>query len=157
MIFLFLVGTRGTTFAEICLRLEADCRTSGWTFIITFFIDGDPLQKRTSGAVGRKWNGSPLLVTGSGPSCCCKQSEYRLAKKRDRWLRKNKCTDSVPLPRGLHIQDQFAAVEDLKLFWRHEFSRYSTKYQRRLMKRWRTDRLVLECGDFQTCCSILNW
>ena len=26
-----------------------------------------------------------------------------------------KCTDSIPLPRGLHIQDQFAAVEDLEL------------------------------------------
>ena len=39
-----------------------------------------------------------------------------LAKKRGRGLRKNKCTDSVPLLRGLHIQDQFAAVEDLELF-----------------------------------------
>ena len=27
-----------------------------------------------------------------------------------------KCTDSVPLPWGLHIQDQFAAVEGLRLF-----------------------------------------
>ena len=27
-----------------------------------------------------------------------------------------KCTNSVPLPRGLHIQDRFAAVEDLELF-----------------------------------------
>ena len=82
MIFLFLVGTRGATFAEICLRLETDCSTSGWTVIITFFIDGDPLQKRTSGAVGRKWNGSPLLVTGSGPSCCCKRGEQGLAKTK---------------------------------------------------------------------------
>ena len=30
-------------------------------------------------------------------------------------LRKNRCTDSVPLPRGLRIQDQFAVVEGLKL------------------------------------------
>ena len=29
MIFLFLVGTRGATFAEICLRLGADWSTSG--------------------------------------------------------------------------------------------------------------------------------
>ena len=64
----------GATFAEVCLHLEADWSKSGWTVIITFFIDGNPLQKRTSGAVGRKWNGSPLLATGSGPSCCCKQS-----------------------------------------------------------------------------------
>ena len=27
-----------------------------------------------------------------------------------------KCINSVPLPRGLRIQDRFAAVEDLKLF-----------------------------------------
>ena len=27
-----------------------------------------------------------------------------------------KCINSVPLPQGLHIQDRFAAVEDLKLF-----------------------------------------
>ena len=70
IIFLFLVKTRGATLAEACLRLEADSSKSGWMVIITFFIVGDPLQKRTSGAVGRKWNGSPLLVTGSGSSCC---------------------------------------------------------------------------------------
>ena len=75
MIFLFLVGTRGATLTEVCLRLEADWGKSGWTAIITFFFDGDLLQKRTSGAVGRKWNDSPLLVTGSGSSCCCKQGE----------------------------------------------------------------------------------
>ena len=68
-----------------------------------------------------------------------------------------KCINLVPLPRGLHIQDRFAAVEDLELFWRHEFSTCSTKYQSRLMKRWRTDRLVLEYGNHRTCCSILNW
>ena len=27
-----------------------------------------------------------------------------------------KCINSVPLPQGLHIQDRFAAVEDLELF-----------------------------------------
>ena len=72
-IFLFLVGTRGAALPENCLRLEADWGASGWTVIITFFIGGDPLQKRTSGADERKWNGSPLLATGSGPSCCCNQ------------------------------------------------------------------------------------
>ena len=80
VIFLFLVGTRGATLVEVCLRLEADWSKSGWTAIITFFIDGDPLQKRTSGAVGRKWNGSPLLVTGAGPSCCYKRGEQGLGK-----------------------------------------------------------------------------
>ena len=71
IMFLFLVKTRGATLAEVCLHLEADWSKSGWTVIITFFIIGDPLQKSTSGALGRKWNGSPLLVIGSGPSCCC--------------------------------------------------------------------------------------
>ena len=75
IIFLFLVNTRGATLAEASLRLKADWSKSGRAAIITFFIDGDPLQKSTSGAVGRKWNDSPLLVIGSGPSCCCKQGE----------------------------------------------------------------------------------
>jgi len=75
IIFLFLVRTRGATIAEVCLRLEADWSRFGWTVIITFFIGGDPLQKSTSEAMGRKWNGSPLLVTGSRPSCCCGQGE----------------------------------------------------------------------------------
>ena len=83
--------------------------------IITFFIGDDPLQKSTSGAVGRKWNGSPLLVIGSRPSCCCKQDEQELDKWKDRGLRKDECINSVPLPRGLHIQDQFVVVEDLEL------------------------------------------
>ena len=48
---------------------------SGWTDIITFFIG-------TSGAVGRKWNGSPVLVIGSGPSCRCKQGGLELAKRK---------------------------------------------------------------------------
>ena len=65
----------GAMLAEVCLRLEADWSKSGWTDIITFFIGGDPLQKSISGAVGRKWNGSPLLVIGSGPSCWCQQGE----------------------------------------------------------------------------------
>jgi len=80
IIFLFLVGTRGVALAIVCLHLEADWSKSGGTTIITFFIAGDPLQKRTSGAVGRKWNGSPLLVTGAGPSCCCKRGEQGLDK-----------------------------------------------------------------------------
>ena len=74
-IFLFLVGTRGAALPKVCLRLEADWGESGQIVIITFFIGGDPLQKRTSGAVGRKWNGSPLFVMGFEPSCCCKQGE----------------------------------------------------------------------------------
>ena len=61
MIFLFLVGTREATFAEVCLRLEADCSMSGWTVIITFFIDGDPLQKRTSGGGWKKVEWFPVI------------------------------------------------------------------------------------------------
>ena len=57
---------------------------------ITFFIGGDPLQKSTSGAVGRKWNGSPVLVVGSEPSCCCWQDEQVKPRERSRGLRRNK-------------------------------------------------------------------
>ena len=81
-IFLFLVGTWGAALPEVCLRLEADWGESGWTVIITFFIGGDPLQKSTSGAMGRKWNGSPLLVTGSGPSCCYNQDDQNWSSER---------------------------------------------------------------------------
>ena len=71
----FLSWDSGAALPEVCLRLEANWGESGRVVIITFFIGGDPLQKRTSGAVGRKWNGSPLLVMGSGLFCCCKQGE----------------------------------------------------------------------------------
>ena len=89
IIFLFLVKTRGAMLAEVCLRLGADWSKSGWTVIITFFIGGDPLQKSTLGAVGRKWNGSPVLVMGSGPSCCCWQDEQVQPRERNRGLRRN--------------------------------------------------------------------
>src|SRR6185503_5918547 len=58
--------------------------------VITFFIDGNPLQKSTSGAVGRKWKGSPLLVIGAGPSCCCRQGEQDQPRERDRGLGRSK-------------------------------------------------------------------
>ena len=74
-IFLFIAGTRGAALPENCLRLEADWGESGRAVIITFFIGGDPVQKRTLGADGRKWNGFPLLATGTGPSCCCTQCQ----------------------------------------------------------------------------------
>ena len=83
IIFLFLVKTRGATLADVCLRLEADWSKSGWTNIITFFIGGDPLQKSTSGAVGRKWNLSQVLVVGSGPFCCCWQRKQDYPRERD--------------------------------------------------------------------------
>ena len=67
-----------------------------------------------------------------------------------------KCISSVPLLWGLRIQDRFAAVEDLELSWIHVFSTFPTKCWSRLMRMWRTDRLVLECGGHQTCCSILS-
>ena len=58
------MGLGGAALLEVCLRLDADWGESSRTVIITFFIGGDPLQKRTSGADGRKWNGSPLFVMG---------------------------------------------------------------------------------------------
>ena len=84
--------------------------------IITFFIGDDLLQKSTSGAVGRKWNGSPLLVIGTGPSCAANRVSRISQEKGIEDLEGIKCIDSVPLPRGLHIQDPFVVVVDLELF-----------------------------------------
>ena len=49
-----------------------------------------------------------------------------LVKRKNRGLRKNECINSVPLLRGLRIQGQFAAVEDLELSWIYVFSIFPT-------------------------------
>jgi len=64
----------------------------------------------------------PIAGHGFGIILLLQTGWTELAKRKDRGLRKNKCTDSVPLLRGLHIQGQFAADEDLKLSWIHVFS-----------------------------------
>jgi hypothetical protein len=55
--------------------LEADFGEIGWLCITTFFKGGEFLQKRTTGAGGRNLKGEPSSCTGSGPSCCCRQTE----------------------------------------------------------------------------------
>jgi hypothetical protein len=57
------------------LLLGADFSEIGWLCITTFFKGGELLQKRTTGAGGRNLKGEPSSGTGSGPSCCYKETE----------------------------------------------------------------------------------
>ena len=72
---LALIGARGAAGPEEILLLEADSGEIGWLCITTFFKGGELLQKRTTGAGGRNSKGEPSSCVGSGPSCCCKETE----------------------------------------------------------------------------------
>jgi hypothetical protein len=61
--------------SEVALLLEADFGEIGWFCITTFFKGGEFLQKRTTGAGGKNSKGEPSSFVGSGPSCCCKETE----------------------------------------------------------------------------------
>src|SRR3954467_958188 len=75
VVVLVLVGTRGATGAEIPCFLEADWGVIGCFCIMTFFRGGEFWQKRTTGAGGKNSKGEPSLCVGSGPSCCCRNTE----------------------------------------------------------------------------------
>lgn len=72
---LVLVGTRRAADSEVVLLLEADFGEIGWFCITTFFKGGEFLRKRTTGAGGKNSKGEPSSFVGSGPSCCCKETE----------------------------------------------------------------------------------
>ena len=72
---LVLVGTREVADPEVAWLLEADFGEIGWFCITTFFKGGEFLQKRTIGAGGKNSKGEPSSFVGSGPSCCCKETE----------------------------------------------------------------------------------
>ena len=72
---LVLVGTREAADPEVAWLLEADFGDIGWFCITTFFKGGEFLQKRTTGAGGKNSKGEPSSFVGSGPSCCCKETE----------------------------------------------------------------------------------
>ena len=72
---LALIEARGAAGPEDTLLLGADFGEIGWLCITTFFKGGEFLQKRTTGAGGRKLKGEPSSCTGSGPSCCYKKTE----------------------------------------------------------------------------------
>jgi hypothetical protein len=78
--------------SEVALLLEADFGEIGWFCITTFFKGGEFLQKRTTGAGGKDSKGEPSSFVGSGPSCCCKETEQVIKrisvsciKKIDKW------------------------------------------------------------------------
>jgi hypothetical protein len=77
---LVLVGTREAAGPEVALLLEADCGEIGWFCITTFVRGGEFLQKRTTGAGGRNSKGEPLSFVGSGPFCCCKETEQDIKR-----------------------------------------------------------------------------
>jgi hypothetical protein len=72
---LALTEARGAAGPEESLLLGADFIGIGWLCITTFLKGGEFLQKRTTGAGGRNLKGDPSSLTGSGPSCCCKETE----------------------------------------------------------------------------------
>jgi hypothetical protein len=77
---LVLVGTREAVGPEVAWLLEADFGDIGWFCITTFFRGGEFLQKRTTGAGGRNSKGEPSSLVGSGPSCCCKETEQDIKR-----------------------------------------------------------------------------
>ena len=73
----------------------------------------------------RRVHQGQLEESGMAPRCWSRVLDHPVAANRVSRIKSSKgiedlermkCTDLVPLPRGLHIQDQFAAVEDLELF-----------------------------------------
>jgi hypothetical protein len=65
--------------------------------------------KRTTGAIGKNWKMDPSSFLGSGPSSCCKKSEWNpkrfseVKRRYDRWT-------VIPLLQGIHTQHESAAV-----------------------------------------------
>ena len=99
---LALIEARGAAGPEDTLFLEADFGAIGWLCITTFIKGGEFLQKRTTGAGGRNLKGEPSSCTGSGPSCCCKETEqgYRNHCKTPQ----ESLRVVVPVLRGCYIQ-----------------------------------------------------
>src|SRR4051812_22091939 len=83
--------------------LEADLSEIGWLCIITFFKGGEFLQKRTTGAGGKNSKGEPSSCVGSGPSCCCKETE-RVIRRVIYELHQENLQVMVPVLWGYHIQ-----------------------------------------------------
>src|SRR3954462_14588066 len=70
-----LLRAQGAAGSGDTLLLEADLGEIGWLCIMTFFKGGEFLQKRTTGAGGKNSKGEPSSCVGSGPSCCCRETE----------------------------------------------------------------------------------
>src|SRR3954469_3245694 len=97
-----LLRARGAAGPGDTLLLEADFGEIGWLCIMTFFKGGEFLQKRTTGAGGKNSKGEPSSCVGSGPSCCCKETEQGY-KNHCKPLQEN-LRVVVPVLRGYYIQ-----------------------------------------------------
>src|SRR3954465_6748416 len=111
---LVLVGTREAADPEVAWILEADCGDIGWFCITTFFKGGEFLQKRTTGAGGRNSKGEPSSFVGSGPSCCCKETE-QVIKRIICELHQENLQVVVPVLQGCHIQHRAVPAAVLEL------------------------------------------
>ena len=108
-IVLVLVGTREVADLEVAWFLEADCGDIGWFCVTTFFKGGEFLQKRTTGAGGKNSKGEPSSCVGSGPSCCCKETERVI--RRIIWeLHQENLQVIVPVLWGYHSQHRAIPV-----------------------------------------------
>jgi hypothetical protein len=111
---LVLLGTREAADPEVALLLEADFGEIGWFCITTFFKGGEFLQKRTTGAGGRNSKLEPSSFVGSGPSCCCKETE-QVIKRIICELHQEKLQVVIPVLRGCHIQHRAVPAAVLEL------------------------------------------
>src|SRR3954468_9568014 len=103
-----LLRARGAAGPGDTSLLEADLGEVGWLCIITFFKGGEFLQKRTTGAGGKNSKGEPSSCVGSGPSCCCKETEKDF-KDHYKLLQEN-WRVGVPVLRGYYIQHRVVAA-----------------------------------------------
>jgi hypothetical protein len=98
---------------EESLLLGADFIGIGWLCITTFLKDGEFLQKRTTGAGGRNLKGDPSSLTGSGPSCCCKETEQGYKASLETIARI--CKQVVPVLQKYQLQRQVVSATVLGL------------------------------------------
>src|SRR3954471_9526098 len=111
---LVLVGTREAADPEAAWFLEADLGDIGLFCITTFFKGGEFLQKRTIGAGGRNSKLEPSSFVGSGPSCCCKETE-QVIRRIICELHQEKLQVVIPVLRGCHIQHRAVPASVLEL------------------------------------------
>jgi hypothetical protein len=110
---LALTEARGAAGPEESLLLGADFIGIGWLCITTFLKDGEFLQKRTTGAGGRNLKGDPSSLTGSGPSCCCKETEQGYKASLETIARI--CKQVVPVLQKYQLQRQVVSATVLGL------------------------------------------
>ena len=116
IIFLFLVKTRGQHLQKfVFVWKPTEVSLAEWSLSLSSLLV-IPYRRVHQGQ---------LEESGMVPRCWSWVLDHPVAANRVSRISQEKgiedlegikCTDLVPLPRGLHIQDPFAAVVDLELF-----------------------------------------